>query len=214
MTEAVIGCRVDGCAREHKGRGYCNMHYQRVRRYGSLDGRGSADAIYASRGKPHEWLRQHQKFAGSECLIWPFSTNASGYGQVSGVDKVPKLAHRVMCTMAHGDPPFEHAEAAHSCGGGHNGCVNPNHLSWKDHAGNMADMVAHDRSLQGERNHFAKLTEADVLQIRGDSRTQAVIARDYGVSRANISAIRSGKSWAHLIAPGISPDPHKTRWAD
>lgn len=31
------GCKVDGCTREHHGRGYCNVHYYRWRRNGHTD---------------------------------------------------------------------------------------------------------------------------------------------------------------------------------
>jgi hypothetical protein len=52
-------------------------------------------------------------------------------------------AHRLMCQLAHGDPPTPDHIAAHSCGRGHEGCVNPNHLSWKTYSENELDKRVH-----------------------------------------------------------------------
>lgn len=51
-----------------------------------------------------------------------------------------------MCQKAHGDPPSPKHDAAHSCGRGHEGCVNPNHLSWKTKKQNQADRITHGTS--------------------------------------------------------------------
>lgn len=37
MTSVPRICSVEGCEREHKGLGYCNLHYTRYKKYGSLD---------------------------------------------------------------------------------------------------------------------------------------------------------------------------------
>jgi NUMOD4 motif/HNH endonuclease len=55
-----------------------------------------------------------------------------------------------------------------------------------------------DTSRQGEGNKKAKLTEAQVLAIRADTRVHHRIANDYGVTRDTISRVKRNKSWAHL----------------
>jgi predicted XRE-type DNA-binding protein len=88
--------------------------------------------------------------------------------------------------------------ALHSCASGHLGCIAPRHLKWGDHNDNMTDMVADGRSSRGQRAAFAKLTTTDVLAIRRAVGTQEEIARRFGVTQTNISAILRGKSWAHV----------------
>jgi len=51
---------------------------------------------------------------------------------------------------------------------------------------------------EGIKNGRAKMTEADVLNIRGDGRTSGELSRLYNVTRAAIRNIRNRKSWAHL----------------
>lgn len=50
----------------------------------------------------------------------------------------------------------------------------------------------------GETNGSAKLTEADVLAIRADSRTQVAIAKAYGIAQTQVSRIIRRKSWKHI----------------
>ena len=57
------------------------------------------------------------------------------------------------------------------------------------------------RDARGEQHGQSKLTEAQVLEIRqrcAQGERQEVLAREFGVSRPNISVIRSGRSWRHL----------------
>ena len=57
-----------------------------------------------------------------------------------------------------------------------------------------------NRSSPGEANGRAKLTEADILDIRaaqGKIRPSA-LAKAYGVSRESVWAIQTHKSWRHL----------------
>lgn len=50
----------------------------------------------------------------------------------------------------------------------------------------------------GERNGMAKLTEANVLAIRKDTRLLRDVAPAYGVSEATISLIKNRKMWRHV----------------
>ncbi len=45
----MTGCSIDGCDREHYGRGLCNMHWQRWLRSGEA---GTADKWPAKRPRP------------------------------------------------------------------------------------------------------------------------------------------------------------------
>jgi len=91
----------------------------------ALKGRPS---VRRGNGKCLAWLKERVAYDGEECLIWPFSGNHQGYGHLGYFGKVVK-AHRLMCILAHGEPPTPEHHAAHSCGRGHLGCVHPGHLS-------------------------------------------------------------------------------------
>jgi hypothetical protein len=132
-----------------------------------------------------------------ECLPWPYTPGAGGYGQVQFEGR-HVLAHRLICEIAHGAPPSPDYEATHDCGNPI--CVNPKHLSWKTHAGNMADKLLHGTSLRGEQHNMAKLTEGQVREIiRSKGKlSQREIADAHGVTQSCVSHIQRGKSWSWL----------------
>jgi hypothetical protein len=176
--------------------GYCTAHYQRFRTKGDA---GSAER--RPYGQALQWLTDHVNHLGDECLTWPFSTNELGYAQLNNSGKMER-AHRRMCIMAHGEPPFAEAVARHSCGNGHLACVNPRHLCWGTRAQNQQDMVEHGRSNRGK---LSSLSQADVLLIikaLDCGETQASIARQYGVSPATIYSIHCGANWGWLTGRG------------
>ncbi|MGN7750589.1 HNH endonuclease [Sinorhizobium sp. 22678] len=116
------------------------------------------------------------------------------------VDRKPITPHRLVCKLVKGEPPTDRHEAAHSCGNGHLGCVNPNHLEWKTRSENQLDRVAHGTSLRGERHLQAKLTEREAREIwrlKGVKR-QTEIAAEFGVTRYAIYCIHNQRSWAWI----------------
>lgn len=157
-------------------------------RNGGLAGKGKGAAV--------TWLREHASHQDDACLIWPFSI-VRGYGNV-GINGKIYYAHRYMCEMVNGPPPTPKHQAAHSCGCGHAGCVNPRHLSWKTPSENQLDKREHGTAYkEGRRN---KLHPQDVIAIRTlkGVRTQDELAEMFGVSRRNIGAILDGRSWLKL----------------
>ena len=50
----------------------------------------------------------------------------------------------------------------------------------------------------GEKNKSAKLTETQARAIKKSREPVRVVAARYGVSIFTVSAIRTGKRWAHL----------------
>jgi membrane-bound lytic murein transglycosylase B len=83
--------------------------------------------------------------------------------------------------------------------------VNPAHLFIGTTSDNAFDMFAKKRRImfQGEASWMAKLTEAQVKEIRAiyatDRITYAKLGARYGVGRKAISAIIHGKSWSHIL---------------
>ena len=133
-------------------------------------------------------------FTYDECLIWPFHRDKFGYGKMRSGGEAGKLAHRVICTLVHGEPPSSNHEAAHSCGNGYLGCVSPKHLSWKTKAENEQDKVVHGRS------RVTKLSVNDIKTIRElkGRAFQVDIGTAFGVDRSAISKIWRGINWQHL----------------
>ena len=178
-----------GCREPIKCRSLCNRHYLRLLKYGTpTDGR-------TENGKPYSWLKEHAGFEKDECLIWPFSRSSHGYGQIN-INYRRVGAHRLMCELKHGPPQTETDEAAHSCGNGASGCVNPKHLRWATPQQNAADKFIHGTQPIGENNHNHKLTRQQVNEIRSATgESQASIALRYGVCQQLISRIILGKLW-------------------
>jgi hypothetical protein len=78
-------------------------------------------------------------------------------------------------------------------------------LFWGTQRDNMADMTAKGRrshkGAAGESNNKAKLTAAQVSDIRGRQRYQGLyddLSREFGINPKQISAIYRGKAWKHL----------------
>jgi hypothetical protein len=99
------------------------------------------------RGRCMAWLLAHVDYRHDDCLKWPFSRDNHGYGQLGHEGKVFK-AHRKMCELKNGAVPSPDHEAAHSCNRGHQGCINPNHLSWKTRSANQQDRTGHGWDVQ------------------------------------------------------------------
>ncbi len=149
--------------------------------------------------KAEAWVRQMADHAGDECLAWPFGRRRNGYGSLRfGGTRKSWLAHRVMCEIAHGPPPFAKAVVSHICGKGRDGCVNPKHLEWTTQRENIAMKNVHGTEQIGSRNGVAKVTEEQALMIVSSDRAGRDIANELGISPCTVSAIRVGRNWGWL----------------
>jgi len=154
--------------------------------------------VKISNGELLKWLEDHVAYDGEACLTWPFCRSKDGRPGAARYKGKQIGAARLMCILAHGEPPFPNADSAHSCGKGHEGCVAPNHLSWKTRQGNVQDTYEHDTIMRGERHYAARLTKQDVIAIRSDPRTDEELAKVYECHSTNIHAIRIRRSWKHV----------------
>lgn len=134
-----VTCSAEGCTRKARTMLLCDAHYQRLRWSGSIDGTGKA-----LRGEPAEYLSSvAMVYEGDDCLIWPFSRNAAGYATMFAKKGDTTIVSRAVCEMKRGRPPSPDHDAAHSCGKGHEGCINPHHLRWATKLENAADKFVH-----------------------------------------------------------------------
>jgi hypothetical protein len=152
------------------------------------------------KGKQAQWLRDHADYTDPKCLIWPFFRNPNGYGQLGHLGK-QHYAHRLMCEFAHGTPPTPAHEAAHRCGSGHQGCVNPKHLTWKTKEENRRDSTSHGRggrNLYGNKGRFNRDELREILTLKGKMKQREIAAR-YGVDWTTISSIYCGQTYAKVV---------------
>jgi len=199
MAEDFKSCSVDGCKNNAHWRlqgrkGMCNAHYKRWSKYGDPSEGGTP------LGEPMKWLLEVAAvFTGDNCLVWPYARSGAGYAQVHEAG-IKKQAARILCEMEHGAPSSPDHEAAHSCGRGAEGCINPRHLRWATRLENEEDKRLHGTVARGEHQGMSKLTEADVRAIRELARTlpQREVARRFGVRQENVSSIVRRASWAWL----------------
>lgn len=187
-------CSIPDCGKPNKARGYCNGHWWRWKKHGDPNGGRT------TRGAPLTYFHDVVlHYDGDDCLTWPFAKARDGYGQVRFEGRAVNV-HRLVCERIHGLAPTPDHQAAHSCGRGHLGCVSPSHVSWKTPAENTADKLVHGRHMYGERVPKAKLSVADVVQIRALSKTIKVseLSKMFGVSSPTIYSVKSGKSWVQV----------------
>jgi hypothetical protein len=188
-------CKIEGCSKGGRlRRGWCAAHYKRWWKNGNAR---PSEALVVCNTAPGDAQRFYREvaipFSSDDCLVWPY-TKRKGYAIIAG-----RVVSRMVCEQVKGPPPTPQHQAAHSCG--NSICVNPRHLSWKTRSQNEIDKHVHGTALRGEKAlRGGKLTSADVLRIREllGEKSQAEIARMYGVSTASIHAISSGRSWAWL----------------
>jgi hypothetical protein len=147
-------------------------------------------------GKSYRWILAHVDYPHQDwCLIWPFARDKHGRGML-GVNGEGWWAHRLMCKLAQGDPPTPKHTAAHSCGLGHEGCVNPRHLEWKTQAENLEDCRAHGTIVRHRGGNVRRLLPMQVREIRQARgfQTQGQLAARFGVSEGTISDIWHSRS--------------------
>lgn len=119
--------------------------------------------------------------------------------------KAPICAHVMVALAFIGPAPSDKHEVAHN-----NGSRVANHhsnLRWATRKENDADTKVHGTDRSGERNGNAKVSEADVIDIRREyrrikNRESAVrvgdLARRYGLNHKTLVRIARGAAWTHL----------------
>lgn len=184
-------CSIHGCGKKSKAHGLCRAHYWHLRKYGDPLGKSDRETTGG-------WIAAHKDYQSDDCLIWPFSRANNGYGKAH-VGK-SQSAHRLMCVVAHGPAPSRRHVAAHSCGNGKDGCVNPRHLRWATQSENEMDKATHGTMPRGGRHHNAKLAEHEVLEILSCAGevSLADLARRFGVATPTIWKIVHNVGWKHI----------------
>ncbi len=145
--------------------------------------------------------------AASGCWEWQRAKNEKGYAMIRvlrrpyGSSSASRVSYLLFC-----GPLTKGIHVCHHCD--NPACVNPTHLFPGTHSDNMNDMKSKGRArcLIGEKSHFSKVNETDVLVIRrrySAGESPKAIGEDYGLTYNGIITIARGIAWAHV--PGICP---------
>lgn len=105
------------------------------------------------------------------------------------------LVHQLVMLAFVGPPP-EGMEVCHNDNDRLNNCLA--NLRYGTRQSNNLQKGEHGTSLQGERHHQARLTEAEVRAIKASNEGLTVLAARYNVSDGHISGIKRGRYWRHL----------------
>ena len=185
-------CCIKGCEKPvaSKNTSVCHMHYTRWRRHGDP----LCVRPMAPRGSHPKWLFDVLKIDSDECIFWPFPwhPNARPSARIDGRYQV---CSRWICKQVHGAPPTPKHEAAHSCGNGHLGCLNPKLLRWATRTENQIERCKHGRA------NFRKHSEQIAYEIKkrlADNEKQISISRSLNVPYSLVNAIANEYSWAWL----------------
>lgn len=131
----------------------------------------------------------------SGCIEWRGRTMRKGYGAFDWHGKTNVGAHRIAWELTYDDPGSQWV--LHHCD--NPPCVNPDHLFLGDHDINTADKVAKGRQVAGVEHGRAKLSTAEVEEIRrryipssGAGRPDGnkdALAKEFGVHPKYVYAI-------------------------
>jgi hypothetical protein len=129
----------------------------------------------------------------SPCEEFQGHRNAGGYGRLSRGGRL-WLAHRWAWTQVYGPIP-DGVKVLHACD--NPPCTNVDHLWLGSQRDNIADRVRKGRSARGERSNFARLTDADVAEIRrrrAAGEKLRTIARDFGTGVSYTCQVARGRA--------------------
>ncbi len=142
---------------------------------------------------PRFWAKVNKT---DTCWLWTscITKHSVAYGRFWAEGRT-HLAHRVSWKLAHGAIP-DALCVLHRCD--EPLCVNPGHLFLGTMQENIADRDQKGRTARGERNGWATITAADVVEVRrllaiGLTQTQTAI--DSGISRNIVHDIKCGRGW-------------------
>ncbi|WP_374607263.1 HNH endonuclease signature motif containing protein [Thermomonas sp.] len=109
-----------------------------------------------------------------------------------------RYAHRIVAEACHGQIPAGH-QVDHL--NGIKSDNRPTNLEIVTPLENTSRAIRNGQTPVGSRCVKAKLTEADVIEIRGSHEPGSVLAKRFGVCKETANKARRGAVWKHVDAP-------------
>lgn len=190
-------CTKEKCNDIVAARGLCVKHYDSERRSGGLTSPLVNNLGVGDTEEERFWSRVAKTADANDCWNWLAGRDGNGYGCVSLNGKSAKTS-RAAWFYTYGAMPT--LLVLHSCD--NRICCNPNHLREGTAQDNMDDKVRRNRQPRGEAQGAAKLTEAQVIEIRrlyavGDT-SQRKLAVIFGVNQKTIGHVLRRTTWTHI----------------
>lgn len=131
-----------------------------------------------------EWAARQTEV--DACILWPFKSKTGPnleYGSLSkGQSRYGRRAHRVVCGIAHGEPPSERHHAAHLCG--NSLCVNPKHIRWATPSQNQLDKRGHGTACTPVSLDPSRAEE--MRKARAEGAGAIELSKKFGVSTTTV----------------------------
>lgn len=153
------------------------------------------------RGANETYFFEQIQIETDDCLLWEYGLSSTGYGRLhlTGGVHGEFAVHNLALQIRQERPPGMFA--LHSCGV--RKCFNYRHIYWGTKKQNAQDKIKHGTNLIGSRNPASKLTDEIAAQIYKDTRSQYVIADDFGICQRTVSVIKNKTGWKHIHQSGI-----------
>lgn len=133
-------CSLDGCNEIHYGKGFCQVHWKRLKAHGSPF-TTKVESSYGLDAEKAFWGRVELTANPDKCWPWRACVNSDGYGHMVFRGKLT-YPHRIAWFLTTGQEPqglLRHLVCDNPP------CVNPRHLKEGTHQDNMDDMVRRNR---------------------------------------------------------------------
>lgn len=197
MSKILSYCRIDGCLKINSAKGLCKPHYEQQRLYGDPLIKLKDHGVGNTREEKF-WSKVKRTNNPDECWEWQGIKNSRGYGvsAILTVTPIIRSAHRKAFYYAYGIVPT--AFICHTCD--NPPCCNPKHLYEGSYQDNANDRVRRGRQLRGSLHGRAKVTDAEVLEMRrlANGHTIASLARQFHLSESATRSIIKGENWKHI----------------
>ncbi len=139
------------------------------------------------------WSRIDQSAGKDSCWPWLGRLDQDGYGRLDWCGHAQTLAHRHVFRLTFNIEPIV---VCHHCD--NRKCCNPTHLYNGTLQTNIADRTVRNRGYKGPAYWNRKVTEVQAREILNSTEFQYMIAKQYGISQAAVSFIKSRKNWKCL----------------
>lgn len=147
-------------------------------------------------GRPRtswQMIHSHCVNNGDGCWRWQGLTDKDGYG-ITSVGGIKMPVHRA-CYFLFYNVPFTSDYVLHKCNT--RNCCNPHHLYLGNQKQNVQDQIDSGTFVYGSKNGMAKLTEEQVIKIRGSSLSNRDLATQLNVSYHTIWDARN-RRWKQV----------------